>query len=153
MYTRQIEYINYNGEKRKDDFCFNLNAAEITEWLTTEGDYTLDKVMLRITKERNGRKIMETFKDLIYRSYGVPTLDGNRFVKSKEVKEAFMESEAYSALFMELVTDARKAAEFFINIIPKEMSAEISDTFKNNPDGIPDELKDYMPQLANSNKA
>lgn len=148
MYTRKIEYVDYNGEKRTDDFCFNLNAAEITEWLTTEGDYTLDKVMLRITKERNGKRIMETFKDLIYRSYGVPTLDGKRFIKSEEVKNQFMESEAYSVLFMELVTDAKKAAEFFINIIPKDMGDELSKAFADNPDAIPDELKDYLPQPA-----
>lgn len=148
MYTRKIEYVDYNGEKRVEDFCFNLNAAEITEWLTTEGDYTLDKVMLRITKERNGKRIMETFKDLIHRSYGVPTLDGKRFIKSEEVKDQFMESEAYSVLFMELVTDAKKAAEFFINVIPKDMGDEISKSFMDNPDGIPDELKDYIPQPA-----
>lgn len=97
-----------------------------------------------MVKERNGREIMNTFSDLIYRSYGKKSLDGRRFDKTEEAKRDFMETEAYSVLFTEIVTDAKKAAEFFNGVIPKDMAADIERIMKENPDAIPDELKDYM---------
>lgn len=44
--------------------------------------------------------------------------DGKRFEKSEEISKAFEQTEAYSELFMELVTDAEKAAAFINGIIP-----------------------------------
>jgi 5'-deoxynucleotidase YfbR-like HD superfamily hydrolase len=87
---------------------------------------------------------MEIFADLIYMSYGRKSLDGRRFEKSEEIKRDFMETEAYSVLFTELVTDAKKAADFINAIVPKELSDEIERIIKENPDGIPDEMKDYL---------
>ena len=31
MYTKTIEYTDYNGGKRKEDFRFNLSEAEVLE--------------------------------------------------------------------------------------------------------------------------
>lgn len=151
MLKKTIEFVDYDGNKRKEDHYFNLNKAELIEWLTTSGDYTLDKVLLRIAKERNGRKIMETFKDLIYRSYGEKSLDGRRFIKSEEVKANFMETEAYSKLFVEICSDAKKAAEFINGLIPKDLAEEVEKAFRENPDGIPEELKDYIPSGVDEN--
>ncbi len=146
MYTKNIKYVDYLGKERKEDFCFNLNEAELAKWLTTDGDYSMDKVIRRIIQEKNGRKIMETFEDLIKRSYGVVTLDGKRFMKSEELVNEFIQTEAYNVLFMELLTDTSKAVEFFIGIMPKDLSDDLAKVIKENPDGIPDEIKDYLPQ-------
>ena len=62
--------------------------------------------------------LIDLFKDLILRSYGEKSADGRRFIKSKELSTAFSQTEAYSELFMELVTDAEKAAEFVNGITP-----------------------------------
>lgn len=82
------------------------------------------KLITQIIDAKDGKRIMELFDDLIYRSYGVKTPDGKRFIKSKEVKDAFVESEAYEVLFEELCTDADKAAEFVNGILPKNLSAK-----------------------------
>lgn len=66
-------------------------------------------------------KIMEIFKKLIYDSYGVKSDDGRRFIKKKEVKDAFMETEAYSMLIMELISDPDKANKFILGIMPKDI--------------------------------
>lgn len=144
MYKRIINYEDYDGNQRAEEHYFNMSKAEVIQWLTQSGDYTLDKVFDKLVKERNGREIMNIFSDLIYRSYGKKSLDGRRFDKTEEAKRDFMETEAYSVLFTEIVTDAKKAAEFFNGVIPKDMAADIERIMKENPDAIPDEVKDYM---------
>ena len=42
-------------------------------------------------------------------------------MKSKEIAEAFAQTEAYSELFMSLATDADKAAAFINQVLPKKM--------------------------------
>lgn len=145
MLARKIKFTDYDGVEREQEYYFNLNKAETIMWMTTTGEYTLDKVLLRLSEERNGRRIMEIFEDLIRRSYGKKSLDGIRFEKSEEAWLEFYQSEAYSELFSELVTDAKKAAAFVNGIIPSEIAKEVSKTLIENKEGIPAELKDYIP--------
>lgn len=145
MLKKTIKFIDYNGEERIEDFYFNLTKAEIIEWISsTEGGYTLDQYLEHIAKKRNVKEVMESFKDLIWRSYGEKSLDGRRFIKNDEVKLNFFETEAYSILYTELVTDAKKASEFINGIIPQDMATEITKILSENPDGISDEMKDYL---------
>lgn len=144
MHVRTIKFEDYDGNKREEKHYFNLSKAEVMKWLTTSGDYTLDKVLERLTTERNGKKIMEIFEDLIHLSYGRKSLDGRKFEKTEEIWNDFYQTEAYSVLFTELVTDAKKAADFVNKIIPKELASEVEKIIKDNPDGLPDELKDYV---------
>lgn len=147
MVTKKIKYVDYDGNQREEEFLFNLNKAETLMWLTTSGEYTLDKVLIRLATERNGRKIMENFEELIRLSYGKKSLDGRNFEKSDEIWNDFRSTEAYSVLFTELVTNAKKAAEFVNQVIPKDLSEEVNKIMKEHPEGIPDELKDYIPKL------
>lgn len=145
MLTKTIEYVDYNGTKRKEDFQFNLTKAEILEWVSSsDGDYTIDKYLERIHETGNRKEMVQMFKDLIYRSYGRKSLDGKRFEKSEAIKNEFMESEAYSVLFMEVAGDAKKASEFINGIIPDDLNDEILKIIRENPDGIPPEIKDYL---------
>lgn len=144
MYKKIIKYEDFEGVSRTEEAYFNLTDAEVSKWLLTTGDYTLDKVLERLTKKINGKEIMEHFENLIRLSYGRKSLDGRRFEKSKEIWEDFSQTNAYSIFFMELITDARKAAEFINNIIPKEMADKVEKAMKENPEAIPEELRDYV---------
>lgn len=144
MLERKIVYKDFEGVEREEVHQFNLTESEMTMWMTTTGEYTLDKVLLRLAQEKNGRKIMETFEDLIRRSYGKKSLDGRRFEKSEEIWLNFYQTEAYSQLFMELVTDAKKASAFVKGIIPSEVSKQISEVLEDNKEGLPVELKEYI---------
>lgn len=144
MLIKTIQFTDYDGQNREETYYFNMNKAEVIMWLTTSGEYTLDKVLLRLAEEKNGKRIMETFEDLIHRSYGRKTLDGIGFEKSEELWKEFKQSEAYSELFVELVTDAKKAAAFVNGIIPSQMASEVSKTLMENKDGLPAELRDYV---------
>lgn len=134
MLKKTIEFEDYDGNTRKEDHYFNLNKAEVIKWVTTAGDYTLDKVLNRLFNERNGKKIMDIFEGLIRLSYGKKSLDGRKFEKSDEIWNDFYQTEAYSVLFTELVTDGKKAADFVNKIIPASLSAEVERIIKENPE-------------------
>lgn len=143
MLKKKIKYTDFDGNQREEEFIFNLSEAEVVEWLTTTGGYTLDKVVRKLAEQNNNKELMNTFKDIIYRSYGEKSLDGRRLIKSKEVKDAFMETNAFSELFMELITDENKAIEFMRDILPKDLNERVAQIMANNnkQDVIPIPLK------------
>ena len=90
----------------------------------------------KIVAEQDSKRIIETFKDIIIRSYGVKTPDGKRFMKSKELADAFTQTEAYSELFMELATNADAAAAFVNGIIPQSLAGAAAATTPTGPIGL-----------------
>lgn len=143
MLKKTITYEDYDGRIRTEEHMFNLSQAEIIKWLMTTGEYTLDQVLTRLSEEVNGKEIMEIFENLIHLSYGRKSLDGKRFEKNEELWKNFYETEAYSTLFMELVTDGVKAAAFINGVIPKSLAESVQKAMADNPEGVPDVMKDY----------
>lgn len=120
MLKKSITYTDYNNVQRTEDYYFNLNKAEIMEMeLTTVGG--LSEMIRNIVKANDTPSIVKIFKELILKAYGEKSPDGKHFIKSKELSENFEHSEAYSVLFMELATDADKAADFINGIIPSDI--------------------------------
>ena len=118
MLAKTIKYTDYNGVERKEPHYFNYNKAEIAGMeLSTAGG--LSEMIKKITEAQDGPSIMKLFKDIILGSYGVKSPDGKQFIKSDELSKQFSQTEAYSELFMELVTNADAAAEFVNGIVPK----------------------------------
>ena len=120
MIKKTIAFTDYDGNQREEDHYFHLNKAELTE-MQLEIDGGLTGMIERIIQKKSGPDIIKTFKMLIVRSYGVKSPDGRKFMKSKEIVEDFLQTEAYNNFFMELVTDAQKAAEFLNEILPSDM--------------------------------
>jgi hypothetical protein len=117
MLAKEIEYLDYNNNPRKEVFLFNLTKAEVTEMeLSTDGG--LVKKIEAIVAAQNGAEIVKLFKDIIFKSYGEKSPDGKHFVKSDAISTAFSQTEAYSILFMELATNAGAAADFVNAIVP-----------------------------------
>lgn len=131
MFCKKIKYEDFDGNTREEEFFFHLTKAELTEMhLSAQGG--LDKYIDKIVKEKNGKKIIELFKDLICKSYGVKSLDGRRFIKNQEVLDEFTQTEAYSELFMDLATNADTAAEFVNNIIPRDLAEQVKKEAASN---------------------
>ena len=125
MYKRTITYTDYNGTERSETFYFNFSKAELAELqLSTDGG--LENYIQRIVEAQDTKELIKVFKDLILRSYGEKTDDGKRFIKSKELSEAFSQTEAYSELFMVLATDDKLAAEFINGILPSDLQEEMA---------------------------
>lgn len=124
MIKKTMTYIDYNGNERTEDFYFNLSKAELTRMEMSINGGLAERIN-RIVAAQDVPAIIEVFEDLIQKSYGIKTLDGRGFVKKKEDLEAFMATEAYSDLFMELATDSAKASEFINGVIPANLAKQL----------------------------
>ena len=122
MLKKTIKYTDYDGNEREEDFYFNLSKAEITEMeLSKEGG--MSEYIKKISATQNAPELIKLFKEIITKSYGEKSLDGKRFIKNKELTEAFIQTEAYSELFVELASNADEAVKFINGIMPKNMTA------------------------------
>lgn len=117
MVKKTITYVDYNGETRKEDHWFHLSKAEL---IMMENSVIggLKQKMEKIIQSQNNVEIMELFKDLIHRSYGIKSDDGRRFIKSDEISTEFEQTEAYSELVIELLSNADEASEFIKAMLP-----------------------------------
>ena len=120
MLRKLINYTDYNGNERSENFYFNLNRAELLE-METEVAGGMRQLLTLIMEKQDIPKIMAAFKTIILKAYGEKSPDGRVFNKSKELSEAFEHTEAYSILYMELLSDGKKAAEFITQLMPEEL--------------------------------
>ena len=127
MLKKTITYTDFNGDEVKEDFFFHLSKAELVE-LEMSHDGGLSEAMTRIVDADDRGAIISEFKKIILMSYGKKSSDGKRFIKNATLREEFESSEAYSTLFMELVTVTDSAIEFMNGIIPAGMAEEAAET-------------------------
>ena len=129
MYKKPITYTDYNGMERTEDFYFHLSKAELAEMeLSKVGGF--NDYVQRIINADDREEIIRLFKDLILKSYGVKDETGKRFIKNDELSTAFSQTEAYSELFIELLTDTDAAIEFVNNIVPQEIKQKAESAAK-----------------------
>ena len=143
MLKKTIKYSDLDGNPLEEDFYFHLSLAEVSKLeLGTEGG--LAAKLQKLVKATNGKEIIDQFEAIIMGSYGVRSDDNKRFIKSQEAKDAFYESDAYSELFMELISKPEASAEFVRGILPAGFEQEIeklktpqdtvqSNVFTDNP--------------------
>lgn len=136
MIKKTVEYTDFDGNKRKEDFYFHLTEAEVADWeLSIEGG--LSKMLVNIIKSNDIRKIIPIYKEILIKSYGVKSPDGRRFIKNDEVRDDFVQTQAFSDLYMRLATDAEEGSNFIKGIMPKiddKAFANISDIIDSTDD-------------------
>lgn len=117
MLIKTIPYVDYNGNKREEDFYFNLTETELAE-MQMEVTGGLTTMLQAIIKAQDIPTIAKLFKQIVLKSYGKKSQDGRQFIKSEELSREFSQTEAYNILYMELSQDAEKASDFITGIIP-----------------------------------
>lgn len=130
MLKKTITYEDFNEETVSEDFFFHLSKAELVE-LEMSHEGGLAASLQRIIDAEDGKSIIAEFKNIILSAYGRRSDDGRRFIKSQSQRDEFESTEAYSTLFMELVTDTDAAIEFINGIIPKGMAEEVAKLTEN----------------------
>ena len=135
MLKKIITYTDYNGVERTEPFYFNLSKAELMEMeLGVTGGMT--EMLDKIIAAKDAPSLMKTFKEMIMKSYGIKSDDGKRLIKSEELSIAFTQTDAYSVLFMELITDDKAAADFVNAIIPNEIKDKVSAQTENKDEVV-----------------
>ena len=117
MFKKTVNYTDYNGQERQEDFYFNLTKAEVLEMeLSTTGG--LSAMIQGVIDAKDTPQLIKIFKDLVLKSYGKKSPDGRRFIKSAELTEEFAQTEAYSEIFMELATNDEGLENYTNNTKP-----------------------------------
>ena len=123
----KITYNDFDGNKRTEDFYFNLTQAEIVKMDLAADGGSMEKMLNKIIRTEDIKKIADIVDDFIKKSYGEKSDDGKRFIKSPELSEAFAQTEAYSQLFIELLSEeGANLAKFVNGIIPQDVAAEVA---------------------------
>lgn len=124
MFKKTIKYVDYKGNEREEDFYFNITKSELVEMeLAQKGG--MSEYLEKITKAQTKDELVLWFKKIILKAYGEKSEDGRRFMKSDEIAKAFSETEAFNQLYMELITDEKKAADFVNAIVPTFTEEEL----------------------------
>jgi hypothetical protein len=125
MLKKEIAFEDLNGDLVNEIHYFHLSKAELVRMEMSETG-GLSKHLEEVVASNDGKKIIETFEKLVLDAYGQKSEDGRTFIKNPELRAQFAASEAYSAIFMELVTDAGKAAEFVNGIVPRGLEQDVA---------------------------
>lgn len=128
-------YVDYNGVERTEDFYFHFTKAELLKMeMGVKGG--LAEMVKRAAQTQDAPTIIKVFEDLVAKSYGVKTPDGKGFDKDPKIVKEFLQTEAYSNIFMRLATDDEEAARFVNGVVPADMSkqaaAAIAEARANN---------------------
>lgn len=124
MLRRPIKYTDFNGNEREEDFYFNLTKAEIME-MELGVDGGLSEVLRKMVNTQDVKNIVKYFKSIVLQAYGEKSNDGKRFIKIDNgirLAEVFVETEAYSNLFIELLGDPDKMADFINSLVPADLA-------------------------------
>ena len=138
MLRKDIEYVDYNGIKRKKTAWFHLTEFEATEIaldlpedvlrditdISEEND--TNNVVFNVAEKLGTKGIKDFVKSLVRKSYGVRSSDGSKFIKNDEVFAEFEQSPAYSNFMMELMRNSKASSDFINGVIPPELAANVS---------------------------
>lgn len=130
MLKKTVSYVDFRGNERTEDFYFHLSKAELIKYNYYDGG--LEKRIRDIVESENAYELMNIVEEIIKISYGERSEDGRRFMKSEELSKAFMETEAYSEIFYELVSDDEKMSAFINGLVA---------SVETNPYQLPKNLK------------
>lgn len=128
-HAREITFPDIHGEPITEVWWFGLTQEETVKLeMSEDGGLTgyLEKIAHTDKKGNlvvaNGREIMRIFREMIAMTVGRRVERNGRelFEKNEEIKAEFMDTEAYSVLFMDLVTNTESAVSFVNGIKPAD---------------------------------
>lgn len=112
MIKKTISYVDFNGTQRNDDYYFHLSVPEATRFAARFGEQGWEAGIKKIIDSGDLREVLDLFEDIILTSYGQKSPDGRTFIKNKEMRENFSNSEAYAQLFEELIMSPDAMTQF-----------------------------------------
>lgn len=124
MIKKPITYMDLDGNWLTEDFYFSLSKAELAQLeLSYQGG--LSVYLKSMVADNDGGKIMKAVEEIILLTIGQRAPNGKAFLKSDEIKQEFRYSDAYSELFISLVTEAGAAAEFINGVVPADLAEQM----------------------------
>ena len=112
MIKKNITYTDFNGQERKEDFYFHMSLVERTRLDAKLNGTPLDTYAKSLAINQNVDEMVKFIEMIILDSYGIKSADGKTFIKSKEIRAEFENSQAYAELFEELLLKPEVAEAF-----------------------------------------
>lgn len=138
MFKKSIEYVDFNGNPRKEDFYFHLSIPEVTRIEADLNGVTIKDHIEKIVKDGNMKELLSFLERIILESYGVKSADGRSFQKNDKIREEFENSQAYAEFFEMLLTEEGLANRFGENIAEKA-KIRVDDNIRPFPPKHPDQ--------------
>lgn len=126
MIKKTVTYKDLNGKERTETFYFHYFESEIMDMEMSEEGGLAERIQ-RIIDAKDQASLLKVIKKFVVDAYGIKSDDGRRFIKSQEVKDAFIQCPAYSKIYMELLTNDELAAEFVNQVVPEDMAAQLAE--------------------------
>ena len=146
MIKKTVNYENFDGDKVVEDVYFNLTKTELIDMALDLPDGFSESVetkpeelagaetVKRIVKKIGEKGLVQFIKDIVLKSYGVKSKDGNRFIKEDEngrpLYREFQQTLAYETIMEELRSDDLAAAEFINGVIPSSVADKMPNVKK-----------------------
>lgn len=109
----------FTEESVTQDYYFHLSKADIIRIMGRDREGDWEKYVQNVVESGDSDTIFNFIEDIIKQSVGKRTPDG-LFVKPRDYAEAFVASEAYGELVIELIQNAKMAEEFFRGVVGKK---------------------------------
>lgn len=121
MLKKTFKYTDYNGVEREEDCYFNLTRTELLQLdLTSEGSF--QDIVNKIIQTQDKKALWYLFKEIVLTSYGEKSLDGKKFLKSRERSDEFACTPMFDELMVELCSSEEAVNKFIDGIIPADVA-------------------------------
>lgn len=133
MIKKTIQYHDFEGNLREDDFYFHLTQVELTK-INSDPSLPggLEESVARASKNNDAGELLRIVDLMISRSYGVKLPDGG-FVKRNSsglpLYELFVNTEAYDNLLTELIQDEEGIVNFLTGCLTKDAQDKVRAEF------------------------
>jgi hypothetical protein len=129
MLKREIKYVDWDGVPQVEVAYFHLAKSELVE-MAADSEEGLDVIIRKMVASADNKQIVALLKRVIRLAYGRRSDDGKRFTKTDDIQDEFMQSQAYDALFMDLITNEQTIADFLLGILPTDLGAQVQADMK-----------------------
>lgn len=124
MIKKEFKGIDYLGREYTMVCRFNIREDELADMSLDADDMGIKDIIVRLGQETDRRKIVDLFKMVIDRSYGILAEDGIHFIKvrpdgTRPVDE-FKQTDAYCELYMSLVNNTQEGLDFIMGVLPEK---------------------------------
>lgn len=127
MLERSFTYEGFDGKTYTDTWGFYLSKADLIE--INYGSWVgIDVLLKQLVANKNGKEIVNIVREMVLKSVGKPSEDGRRFIRNQETRDEFYQTEAYSQLMSELLTEPQKVLDFLVAVMPKDLGEALRDS-------------------------
>ena len=129
MFKHNINYLDFNGNERSEDFYFHLSSPEVLRLEAKIGS-DISTYTKAIADQQNLAELLDFMEEIILTSYGRKTTDGKSFIKNEQLRNEFEYSQAYAELFEEVITNKELAAKFGAGVAETAKHRQKKNTFE-----------------------